>query len=287
MNKKLIPIILILPALSLITLTIITPIFLMIRVSLLKPPEGTGFYIPCTYSFQNYQSVFDIYGATILINTTIFALEVSFFSILFGFGFAILIRELLKLYRIICFTCLLLPKFISPLIIVFGLQRLFGNHGIINASLISTHLINEPVDLIRNHLGALIGEIFLTIPFVTLFLFSQLISIEKEIYIAATGLGASNYQVFRKITLPMCYPGIITIWQLSIAWNLGSFLGPLFLGNPSNTTISCEIYHQAFEIGNWPMAATWSVLLTATIVAFLICTKLTIALCLKKPQNEK
>jgi ABC-type spermidine/putrescine transport system permease subunit I len=282
MNKKLLPYILIIPALSLIILTIITPLFLMIRISLLKPPEGISFYIPDTFSFQNYLSIFDAYGISILINTIIFAVEVTVFSILFGFGFAILIQELSNLWRIICFTVLLLPKFISPLIVIFGLQRLLGNHGIINELLIKMHLIIEPLDLIRNHIAALIGEIYLTIPFVTLFLFSQLNSVDKEIHNAALGLGASNYQVFRKITLPMCYPGLIIIWQLSIAWNLGSFLGPLFLGNPSNATISCEVYHQAFEIGNWPLAAAWSVLMTAIIMAFLWLPKLAISLMFKE-----
>ena len=61
MNKKFISFVFIIPAVSLITLTIITPLFLMIRVSLLKPPEGTGFYIPDTFSFQNYISIFDAY----------------------------------------------------------------------------------------------------------------------------------------------------------------------------------------------------------------------------------
>ena len=257
----------------------------MIRVSLLKPPEGNGFYIPDTFSFQNYLSIFDAYGISILINTAIFALEVSFFSILLGFAFAIIIQELPNRWRIVCFTCLLLPKFINPLIVIFGLQRILGDHGIINDSLITTHLINEHLDLIRNHFSALIAEIYLTIPFITLFLFFRLNSIDKENLNAATGLGASNYQVFRKITLPMCYPAIFIIWQLSIAWNLGSFLGPLFLGNPSNTTMSCEVYHQAFEIGNWPLAATWSVLMAAIIMTFLYLPKLTISFMFK--ENSK
>ena len=282
MNKKLIPYISIIPALSLITLTIIAPLFLMIRVSLLKPPEGTGFYIPYTFSFQNYQSVLDLYGINILFNTIIFAFEVSSLSLLIGLMFAFIMLNLSNRMRIICFTCLLLPKIINPLIVVFGLQRLLGNHGLINESLINLHLTNEPLDLIRNHFGALIGEIYLTIPFVTLFLFYQLNSIDKEIHNTAKGLGASPYQVFRKITLPMCFPGILITLQLSIAWNLGSFLGPLFLGNPSNTTISCEIYHQAFEIGNWPLAATWGVLMSAIIITFLLIPRFTISFMFKE-----
>ena len=285
MNKKIISFVFIIPSISLIILTIITPLLLMIRVSLLKPPEGNGFYIPDTFSFQNYLSIFDAYGISILINTAIFALEVSFFSILLGFAFAIIIQELSNRWRIVCFTCLLLPKFINPLIVIFGLQRILGDHGVINDSLITTQLINEPLDLIRNHFSALIAEIYLTIPFITLFLFFRLNSIDKENLNAATGLGASNYQVFRKITLPMCYPAIFIIWQLSIAWNLGSFLGPLFLGNPSNTTMSCEVYHQAFEIGNWPLAATWSVLMAAIIMTFLYLPKLTISFMFK--ENSK
>jgi len=285
MNKKFISYIFIIPALSLIILTIITPLFLMIRVSFLKPPEGTGFYIPNTFSFQNYQSAFDTYGVSIIINTIIFAFEVSFFSILLGFAFAIIMQKLTYLWRIIFIISLLLPKFISPLIVIFGLQRILGGHGIVNESLITMHLIKEPLDLIRNHFGALIAEIYLTIPFITLFLFFRLNSIDKENLNAATGLGASNYQVFRKITLPMCYPAIFIIWQLTIAWNLGSFLGPLFLGNPSNTTMSCEVYHQAFEIGNWPLAATWSVLMAAIIMTFLYLPKLTISFMFK--ENSK
>jgi ABC-type spermidine/putrescine transport system permease subunit I len=254
----------------------------MIRVSLLKPPEGTGFYIPYTFSFQNYQSVLDLYGINILFNTIIFAFEVSSLSLLIGLMFAFIMLNLSNRMRIICFTCLLLPKFINPLIVVFGLQRLLGNHGLINESLINLHLTNEPLDLIRNHFGALIGEIYLTIPFITLFLFSQLMNIDEGIHNAASGLGASPYQVFRKITLPMCFPGILITLQLSIAWNLGSFLGPLFLGNPSNTTISCEIYHQAFEIGNWPLAATWGVLMSAIIITFLLIPRFTISFMFKE-----
>ena len=137
MNKKFISYIFIIPAVSLIILTIITPLFLMIRVSFLKPPEGTGFYIPNTFSFQNYQSVFDTYGVSIIINTIIFAFEVSFFSILLGFAFAIIMQKLTYLWRIIFIISLLLPKFISPLIVIFGLQRILGGHGIVNESLIT------------------------------------------------------------------------------------------------------------------------------------------------------
>lgn len=266
--------IMIAPALTLLTVLIAFPFFLMIRVSFFKPPEDTGFYIPNTYTFQNYLLIFDNYGISIIINTIAFAFEVSFLSVLLGLGLALLIQKSSNLWRMISIICLLLPKFSSPLIIIFGLQRILADHGVINKLLIFLHIYNQPVTLIRNHLGALIGETYMILPFSSLLVFIQLNSINEEFKNAAKGLGASNYQVFKKITLPLCYPGIVTIWQLSVAWGMSGLLGPLFLGSPSESTIACEIYHQTFELGNWPLAAAWSVLLTTTTLILLLTPKL-------------
>lgn len=266
--------ILISPALTLITVMIIAPLFLMIRVSLLKPPEEAGFFIPDTFTFQNYGLIFDKYAINIILKTTIFAFEISFISIFLSLGFALLIQKSSKFWRVISITCLLLPKLTSPLLIIFGLQRILGDHGIINQLLLFLHICNHPVTLIRNHLGALIGEIYLILPFSSLLIFIQLNSINEEIKSAAKGLGASNYQVFKKITMPLCYPELITVWQLSMAWGMSCFLGPLFLGSPSESTIACEIYHQTFELGNWPLAAAWSVILTITTIILLLTPKL-------------
>lgn len=266
--------ILISPALTLITVMIIAPLFLMIRVSLFKPPEEAGFYIPDTFTFQNYSLIFDKYAINIILKTTIFAFEISFISIFLSLGFALLIQKSSKFWRVISITCLLLPKLTSPLLIIFGLQRILGDHGIINQLLLFLHICNHPVTLIRNHLGALIGEIYLILPFSSLLIFIQLNSINEEIKTAARGLGASNYQVFKKITMPLCYSELITVWQLSMAWGMSCFLGPLFLGSPSESTIACEIYHQTFELGNWPLAAAWSVILTTTTIILLLTPKL-------------
>ena len=73
--------ILITPAITLLTIMTITPLFFMIRVSLLKPPEEAGFYIPDTFTFQNYGLIFDNYGISIILKTIIFALEITFITI--------------------------------------------------------------------------------------------------------------------------------------------------------------------------------------------------------------
>jgi ABC-type spermidine/putrescine transport system permease subunit I len=46
---------------------------------------------------------------------------------------------------------------------------------------------------------------------------------------------------------------------------LGSFLGPLLLGGPPETTLAVEIHRQAFEYGRWPRAAAGAALLAAAV----------------------
>ncbi|NBR04399.1 MAG: ABC transporter permease subunit [Planctomycetes bacterium] len=262
LNKNIKPYVLTLPALTIIIFGLASPIFYMIRLSTLKPPNEIGFYTPGTFTLENFQILFNGIGPVTLIKTIIFAIEVSSLSVIFGFIFCLLIRKLSMLWQVIFLTALLITKLVSPLTIIFGLQKILGDYGPINELLIYFKICNGPVELMRNHTGALLAEIYFTAPITTLIVYLQLTEINTNHEIVAKGLGASNFQIFRRIILPLSYPGIITTWRIVFIWGLGSFLGPLFLGNPSESTISCEIFHQFFEVGNWPVGATWGIILT-------------------------
>ena len=81
---------------------------------------------------------------------------------------------------------------------------------------------------------------------------------------AARGLGASAWQTFRRVTLPLSVPGLVLAGELALVWGLGAFLGPLFLGGPAEITLSVEVHRQAFEYGRWPRAAALGVVLIGT-----------------------
>jgi ABC-type spermidine/putrescine transport system permease subunit I len=160
---------------------------------------------------------------------------------------------------------ILLPKLANVLAVLFGLQHLLGANGAVNGILAGIGLTSTPLTLNRNLFGALLGEVYLILPYAILVLSVRLIEIDPTFEAVARGLGASRRQVFCRVTLPLSAPGLILAGQLGIMWGLGAFLGPMMLGGPAETTLSVEVNRQAFEYGRWPRAAALTVLLVLSV----------------------
>ncbi len=75
---------------------------------------------------------------------------------------------------------------------------------------------------------------------------------------AARMLGASRFKVFIRVTLPMLMPAVLAAAMLVFVFCFTSFGVILILGGPRLATIEVEIYRQAVNLFNLPMAATLS-----------------------------
>src|SRR5262249_31890486 len=152
---------------------------------------------------------------------------------------------------------------------LLGRQQILGDGGPVNRLLLATGLIGEPWRMVRGPVGAVVGEAFLIFPYAVLVLFAQVAAIDPTLEAAARGLGASWWQVFRRVTLPLSLPGLVLAGQLGLPWGMGAVLGPLLLGGPDEATLSVEVHRQAVEYGRWTRAAAAAVLLTSAVAVCL------------------
>ena len=225
------------------------PLALRGRVSLYAPAAGRGFYRPNTWTGENFAAVLDGYGLRLAGFTVLFAAGVAAAGVLAAYPLALAIHRLPARWRRPAVAIVLLPKLVGPLVTLFGLAHL---------------LADAPVPLTRTLAGALAGEATLVVPYLTLVLVVHLGRLDPALEAAARGLGASPWQAFRRVTLPLSVPGLVLAGRLGLVWGLGAFLGPLLLGGPDQTTLSVEAHRQAFEYGRWPRAAAEAVVLLAT-----------------------
>jgi putative spermidine/putrescine transport system permease protein len=233
------------PAAALAAGFLLGPLVLLARVSLYEPAAGRGFYAPATWTAANYAALADGYGLRLVAATAVFAAAVAAASVGFAFGLALFLRTLSPGLRRAGVGLVLLPKLASPLVLLFGLQQLLGPGWN------------------RGPAAAVAGEVLLVAPYLVLVLFVQLGNIDPALPAAARGLGATRGQVFRRVTLPLCGPGLVLAAQLGLVWGAGAFLGPLLLGGPDEATLAVEAHRQAFEYGRWPLAAADAVVLLA------------------------
>jgi ABC-type spermidine/putrescine transport system permease subunit I len=262
------------PAAALLLGLLACPLVLLARVSLCEPGRGSGFFTPGTWTLANYSSVTDAFGLRLLAFTVAFAAAVAALTLLLAYPLALFVRSLSGRWRWLALGLVLLPKFASVLVILFGLQQILADSGPLNQFLLAAGIVPEPIRLVRGPVGALIGESFLILPYAVLVLFVQLVRIDPALVPAARGLGASPWQTFARVTLPLSLPGLLLAGQLALIWGMGAFLGPLILGGPDETTLSVELHRQAFEYNRWPRAAALAVLLASAVGVCLLASSL-------------
>jgi spermidine/putrescine transport system permease protein len=83
---------------------------------------------------------------------------------------------------------------------------------------------------------------------------------------ASASLGASKFETFRKITLPLSRPGVATGLLLVFVPCLGTFVEPRILGGVNGTVIGTVIEDQFFKIYGWNFGAAIAFILLAMVI---------------------
>ena len=105
-------------------------------------------------------------------------------------------------------------------------------------------------------------------------LYATMIAIDRELQDAARSLGASGFQTFRRVFLPLSMPGVYAGVLLVFIISLGFFITPAVLGGGGDITIAIFVQQQV-SILNWGVASAMSmVLLVVTIILFFVFNRL-------------
>ena len=87
-----------------------------------------------------------------------------------------------------------------------------------------------------------VAHITFQIPFVAIVVRSRLFDLDPAFEEAAHDLGASSWQTFRHVTLPLLFPGIVAGALLAFTLSLDDFVVSFFTSGPGSTTLPILIY---------------------------------------------
>lgn len=261
------------PALLLIALFFAGPLALLVRVSLYEGTGQSGYgigrslYTPGTWTLSSYgrlladETFREIAGFTVGLG-----LAVTAICLVVGYPLALFIHGLRGWRRGLALAAVVLPKLANVLVVVYGLVILLGASGPVRRVMAS--LIGDAAPELHHNLAAvLIGKSYLILPYTVLVLVAALDRIDPMHGMAARGLGASRWQVWRRVTWPLSRPGVSLAAVLSLIWALGAFVTPYLMGSPDELTLAVQVQRQAFEHQNWPAAAATAVMMIALIGA--------------------
>lgn len=167
--------------------------------------------------------------------------------------------------RLLTEICILIPFWISVLTRAFGWLALLSNRGLVNTWLQSLGVISEPLTLVRNEFGVIVGMTHFLIPFAVFPLASAMRNLDERVLMAARGMGASRTRVFWQIFVPMARNGIIGAALVVFVFALGFFVTPAILGGGRSVMAAELVYLRIFQSPDWGLGAAISVILMVVV----------------------
>jgi putative spermidine/putrescine transport system permease protein len=161
----------------------------------------------------------------------------------------------------------LLPLWISVLVRAFAWVTLLRSNGLVNQGLLGLGLISEPLALVRNELGVMIGMVHYMIPFAVLPLYANMRTIDLRLIAAARGLGAGPWEAFLRVFLPLSLPGIVGAGILVFIFSLGFYVTPAILGGGRVLMVAEYIGVQILNVIRWGLG---TMLATTLLVSVLV-----------------
>ena len=205
----------------------------------------------------------------VLWDTFVIAALVTFFCLLLGYPLGFLIATTTPFWATVGFVFVLLPLWTSVLVRTYAWMVLLGRNGVFNRMLIDVGVITEPLPLLHNFTGVLIGMVHVLLSYMVLLIYGAVRRLDPAIVQAARGLGASSWRIFWRIYVPLTMNGIFAGCVIVFVLSLGFFITPALLGGGRVIMIAVLIEQQVRETLNWPFAAALSaVLLAATLVVY-------------------
>jgi putative spermidine/putrescine transport system permease protein len=212
----------------------------------------------------------DPYYLGIVVTTLRMALVVTVLSLLIGYPTAYAISKIQRPgWALFCYLVLFAPILVSVVVRTYGWLLLLSNTGVINYLLRAAGLVRDPIPLIFNFTGIIIAMVHILLPFMVFPILSVVGQLTPDLREAASDLGANRWQAFRRVTLPMTLPGVISGAQIVFTLTISAFVTPFLMGGGKVQILSGLIYRdmEAVNLGFASAVALILLVLAAGILA--------------------
>ncbi|WP_437437232.1 ABC transporter permease [Shinella daejeonensis] len=185
-----------------------------------------------------------------IINSLIIGSGATILATVLGTAAALGLRNRLLRFRGFFRTMFLLPMVVPAVVLGVGMQVLLARVGLINS-----------------YAGVIVAHTVVAVPFVVVSVSGALAGIDRRVELAAQSLGAPPVTVFRRVTLPLALPGVLSGAVLAFATSLDEVVLTLFVAGPNQRTLARQMFSSIRENISPAIAAAAFLFITVTLLA--------------------
>ncbi|MFI0397525.1 MAG: ABC transporter permease [Thiolinea sp.] len=223
------------------------------------------------WTLKTYQELFVPANLDIILRTVLMSALVTLASAIIAFPIAYYAARYAKgVWKALFYIGIMLPLWSSYLVKIYAWKLILAREGILNWLLTTLHLdgllnvyLALPViggsSLSVSYTGTFLVFVYVWLPFMILPLQAALERVPTSLLEASSDLGASTWQTFHHVLLPLALPGLIAGSIFTFSLTLGDYIIPQIIGS-SRLFIGQAVYMQQGTAGNIPLAAAFSVI---------------------------
>jgi len=251
---------LIAPAFLLMVAFYVAPILQVLAISFTEPELGFG----------NYERLFTNMSVQRVIITTLRICAITtVLALILGYALSYTIALAAPRAQVWWLMTVLVPLWISVLVRAFAWVTLLRRQGLVNTWLTSAGIVEQPLELVWNEFGIIVGMVHYMVPFAVLPMLSSMREIDPRLLAAARGMGAGRGLAFRSIFLPLSLPGVIAAGVLVFIFSLGFYITPAILGGGKTLMVAEWIGLQILDLIRWGLGTMMATMLVVAILVTL------------------
>lgn len=256
------------PAILLTSLIVFVPVGWLFWLSLF---DDAG-----ALSWENYARLVEQPSYLKTFRTTFeVSLAVTAVCVVLGYPLAYMLSQLPRRAAGLCMVFVILPFWTSVLVRTYAWLVILQRRGLVNDWLIATGLAEQPLQLVHNFAGVVVGMSHVLLPFLVLPLYASMKGIDRDLVRAAMNLGASPVSAFWQVFFPLSLPGLAAGVVLIFVLCLGFFVTPALMGGGRVIMWAMRIESTVSLYANWGAASALGVaLLVVTLGCLFVFARL-------------
>jgi spermidine/putrescine transport system permease protein len=255
---------LVLPAWLWIVTFFVAPLGFMIAFSL---GVNEGFFtVEFGLHADQFQRLWDPIYLRIYRDTLLLAFMGTAACLLIGFPFAYFLATRTSRFKTLLFLLVIVPFWTSLLIRTYSWVLILNEGGPLSRFLQNVGLIDGPLDILYTQGAVLIGVVYDYLPLMVFPLYVAIERMDRSLIEASRDLGSGRWATFRRVTLPLTLPGILTGCLLTFIPMMGEYVVPTILGGAKTFLVGSLVSNEILTAIDWPFGAAVSMGLIAVML---------------------
>ena len=250
------------------TAYVAVPVFFILAAYIVYP-SLTTFVVGATA--DNLRAIFSSSSSAnvrALLNSLWISIATVLGAAVVGTGLAYYFHRYIFPLRRLLMALAAVPLALPPLVGVLAFLFLYGESGILPRGLQAVFGLADVPFSFEGLWAVWLVHVYTMYVYFYLFVMSALSGLDRSLFEASAGLGASGFTTFRRVVLPQLRPALVGASLLVFMISMASFTAPLlFAGNENFLTL--QIYNYKTN-GNLELSAAVSSVLTFICLAFLL-----------------